>query len=199
MSRDTVGKQVLLASQDKTKYDPLEVAYAITDDVYAQLLICARRHSNIFDEKEYFLSLIVAGDPLIHGIRRHKYAAWLYLPSPRPEQSVYLYNKSTEQITRLWSLPNAKIMAVISEMKSVSPKWQQTKTWCDAFFNKNFWHLIRKENASEWLSEHEFLNAHREELIQSGGDQVSPDIPEAFDFSKVTPNQVVDPLTTILS
>ncbi len=197
--RETAGALALKAKQDKTVYDPLEVGYALSEGVYEQLLICGRRHASIFDEKEYFLSLNIAGDPLIHGLRRHKYAAWLYLPSPRPHQSVYLFDKSTETITRLWSLPQPWVMAIISEMKRVSPQWEQTKRWCDAFFNKHFWHLIRKENSSDWLSEHEYLNAHRKELIQAGGDQLAAEISQSFDFSKVATYKVIDPVTPVLN
>ncbi len=197
---ETAGSLSLKAKADKTKYDPLEVGHALTDDVYQQLLICANRHLDIFDEPEFFLSLIVAGDPLIHGIRRHKYAAWLYLPSPRPQQSVYHYDRRSERITRLWSLPNAKVMAIISEMPSVGMPWLATKVWCDAFYNKRFWHEIRAQHGrDDWLSEHEFLNAHRKELVESSLDEVSTNSPEAFDFSKVSAYKIVDPNATIAS
>ena len=195
--RKTAGELSLKARNDNTKYDPLEVGHALTDDVVKQLYICAERHLSIFDEDEFCLGLFVAGDPLIQGVRRHKYAAFLYLPSPRPEQSCYLYNKKNNSIKRLWSLPNAKVMAVISEMKQVAPKWKLTKEWCDAFFDGKFWEHIRRQHNISLLSEHEYLNVHREELIKSGGQESSALDPQPFDFSKIKIDKIIDTKTAI--
>ena len=157
MARKTAGEQAIQAASDKTKYDPLEVAYALTDDILQQLWICAQRHIPIFDENEYFITLNIASDPLIAGIRRHKYAAWLYLPSPRPEQSCFLFNKITFRLKRLWSLPKAETMALLSEQNIIAKPWVQTKGWVDAFYNLKFWEYIRKEHSICHLSEHEYL------------------------------------------
>ena len=195
--RKTAGELSLKASSDNTVYDPLEVGYAVCDDVINQLHICGLRHASLFDEDQYFLMLIIAGDPLIHGVKRHKYAAFIHMPSPRPEQSVYLYTKSTQKIKRLWSLPNAKIMAIISETPYVDKKWQMTKKWCDSFFNKTFWEDIRHQYGITHLSEHEYLNAHREELIKAGCKESETLIPQPFDFSKITIDQIIDTKTAI--
>ena len=188
----TAGEYSLKASRDNSRYDPLELGYAMTDDVINQLRICAERHEPIFDEVEYCLCLNVASDPLISHVKRHKYSAYLYLPSPRPEQSCYLYNKITKNIRRLWSLPNAKVMAIISEMPHVAAKWQMTKSWCDSFFNKEFWQIIRKQNNMSMLSEIEYLEANREKLIKSGCNECDPTLSQPFDFNKVVSNKIVD-------
>ncbi len=195
--RKTAGQLSIEASRDLTRYDPLEIGHALTDDVMEQLKVCAERHEKIFDEEEFCLILIIAGDPLIAGVRRHKYAAFLYLPQPRPQQSVYLYNKRTKTIRRLWSLPKAEVMAVISEMKGVAHQWKKTKRWCDAFFSGKFFEYIRHEHNIKILSESEFLNANREELIKSGCKQVDSTFSEPFDFSKVSINKIVDTKTAI--
>jgi len=143
VKRKTAGEQSLKASSDTTRYDPLEIGYALTDDVAEQLKICAERHYPIFDMDEFCLVLIIAGDPLIHNVRRHKYYAYPYLPQPRPQQAVFLFNKRTQKCKRLWCLPDAKVMATISEMGYVSPKWSLTKAWCDAFFEGDFFDRIR--------------------------------------------------------
>lgn len=196
--RKTAGELSLKARSDKTKYDPLEVGYALCGDVVEQLNICAQRHESIFGEDEYFVALLIASDPLIVGIRRHKYAAFLHMPSPRPEQSCYLYNKKTQRLKRLWTLPNALVMATISETKRVDRRWQKTKGWCDAFFNKTFWEHIRKEHGISHLSELEYLNANREELIKASPQQVEPTSPQPFDFSKVAIEKIVDTKTAIV-
>lgn len=193
--RKTAGELALKAASDKTKYDPLEVGYALTEDVVAQLQLCGERHSTIFDEEEYFLVLIIAGDPLIKGIRRHKYAAFLHMPKPRPEQSCYLYNKKTKKIKRLWTLPSAMVMATISEMRMVADKWRNTKNWCDAFYAGKFFEFIRKQHNVKYLSEREFSDAHSEEIVKSRGNQVDPGLTESFDFSKIKVDHIVDTKT----
>ena len=138
---------------------------------------------------------LVAGDPLISGVRRHKYYSYLYLPSPRPNQSVFLYNKKTAHLKHLWSLPNAKVMAIVSEMPTVDKKWQRTKNWCDSFFDGSFWHTIRDMHKITMPSETEYLNANREKLIQAGCKVPQTRFTDPFDFSKVSINKIVDTKT----
>ncbi len=156
--RKSAGERSQSCSQDKTRYDPLEVAHALLDDTLEQLIECAKKHEKIFQEDEFFLILIIASDPLIKHVRRHKYYAYMFMPSPRPQQVVFLYNRHTQKIRRLWSLPDAKVMATISEMGYVDPKWQQTKEWCDAFYDGDFFNHIRKSYNILHLSECEFLD-----------------------------------------
>jgi hypothetical protein len=184
--RKTAGELSLKATSDNKVYDPLEIGYALTEDVYHQLMICAEKHKTIFDETEYFVCLFVASDPLIKGIRRHKYAAFLYLPSPRPEQMCCLYNKVTNKLTRLWTLPSAAQMAHISETPIVSKRWQKTKGWVNAFYGLYFWEHIRKEYNIQHLSEYEYLKANRQKLINAGCKECPTPVSEPFDFSKVT-------------
>jgi len=190
--RKTAGEQSLKALSDNSHYDPLEVGEALCKDVIAQAFICARTHEKIFDEPEFFVCLFIAGDPLLHNLKRHKYAAFLYLPSPRPEQVCFLYNKTTQKLKRLWSLPNAKVMACISEAGYVNSKWRNTKVWCDAFYAGQFWETIRSQNNFNHLSEIEYIRLHREELIKSGAKDVDPSLTDAFDFDKIAIKQIVD-------
>ena len=207
-ARQTAGELSIKAAGDKANYDPLEVAHGMTDDVVEQLSICAKRHEPIFSENEFFVILQVAGDTLIKGIRRHKYAAFLHMPKPRPSQTCFLYNRHKQSFQRLWSLPNPEVMARLSEMTLVDPRWQLSKMWCDAFFegwkyepvgdkwvNKkesHFFNVIRKYYGINHLSEKEFLNANRHELIQAGNKDVESLPSEPFDFSKIDAKQVVD-------
>ncbi len=182
----TAGELDEKCARDSTKYDYLEVGHALTDDILDQLLICAHRHEKIFNEDEFFVGLIVASDPLIKHVRRHKYFALLYLPQPRPQQAIFLYNKKLGKIKRLWSLPDAKVMATISEMGYVSPEWTQTKGWCDAFFRGDFFNFIRGQHSISHLSESEYLETNREKLIKAGCKESETLLPEPFDFNKVS-------------
>jgi len=192
--RKTAGEQSVKAASDTTKYDALEVGHALTHDIAKQLMICAYRHEAIFDEDEYCVGYVIAGDPLIHNVMRRKFFAFLYLPSPRPNQAVFLYNKRKQQFTkRLWTLPNALTMAELSEMSYVHKNYREMKGWCDAFFKLKFWPYIRKQHGITMLSESEYLNANREELIKASPEQVKPSGPEPFDFSKIAVNKVIYP------
>lgn len=189
----TAGEKAQKALQDTTKYDPLDIGHAVNHDIETQFRITIDRHNPIFDEKEYCLGYILAGDPLIKTLVRRKFFALLYLPSPRPNQAVFLYNKGKDQITkRLWVLPNAWQMAKLSSATTVPKEYKTMKAWSDAFFNGTFWKFIRDMHKIDMLSEIEYLKANREKLIQAGCKEVDPSFSEPFDFSKVSAYKVVD-------
>lgn len=212
--RKTAGELSLKAASDSTKYDYLEVSHAICDDILEQVHICIDKHKDILNEPEFCVVMVFANDPLIQGVKRKKFYPWLYLPSPRPEQVVFLYRKVNDSIIRLWSLPNAKVMSIISDLKRVDKKWRQTKGWCDAFYygwkyDKDsdkwinttptfFYEYIRREHDIDLLSESEYLNANREKLIEAGCKEVDSTFTDPFDFSKVSVNKIVDTKTAIL-
>lgn len=198
--RETAGALAVKASSDSKRYDPLDTGYEATEGIAEQLQQCINLHNPIFNEKEYCIGFVYAKDPLIpYGLKRRKFFASLYLPSPRPEQTVFLYNKAKDALVcRLWTLPDWKRMALLSQLPSVDEEWKLMKQWCDAFYNKSFWHFIRKQHNIDMLSEHEYLNAHREELIQAGCKEVEPGTSEPFDFSKISVNKVVNSNDSIL-
>jgi len=193
--RKTVGEQSLLASGDNSTYDPLELGYALCDDVVEQMMIAAQRHERIFGEEEYFVILQIAEDPLIKGIMRKKYYAYLHLPSPRPEQTVFLYNKVTQKLKRLWSLPNFHIMEQLYLAPTVSEKWKKTKGWVKSFYDGYFWENIRKENNFNHLSESEYLFANRQKFIEAGAKECTSDFSDPFDFTKIKIDHIVDTKT----
>ncbi len=191
--RETVGALSLKASSDSTIYDALEVGHALTQDIARELAICAQRHKAIFDEDEYCVGYVIAGDPLIKNVMRRKFFAFLYLPSPRPNQCVFLFNKRMDKFTkRLWTLPNAMTMAELSEMTYVDPQYRDMKRWSDAFFDLKFWQYIRKQHNIDMLSEIEYLNANREKLIQAGCKETKSVAADPFDFGKITTDKIVN-------
>lgn len=198
MSRLTVGHQAFLASKDTTKYDPAELAEALTADLLKHVWDCIEAHDKIINEPEFCVVCLTATDCLIKGVKRRKFYAWPYLPSPRPNQICFLYERKIDKVSRLWSLPNAEVMAVISEMPRVDKRWHMTKIWCDSFFKGTFWEDIRAIYGTNMLSETEFLAAHREEFIKMGGKDIDPNLPQPFDFSKIPPNKVVNAGISVL-
>lgn len=211
VKRKRAGELAVQAASDPTKYNSLDVGYALTEDVQKEIEICIQKHLPIFDEPQFCVIMLIVKDPLIKGVMRRKFYAYPFLPKPRPGQLVMLYNKETHKLIRLWCLPDAITMAVISEMISVDKAWQRTKKWVDWFYegwqltaltadqfkytNKNpnsFFQNIRKEHNIKLESENEYLNANREKLIKAGCKEVDSGFSEPFDFSKIRIDHIVD-------
>jgi len=199
IERKTAGELSLKAGSDKTNYNLLELGHAVTDNIIEELRKCRETHNKIFDENEYCIIRQGATDCLIKRIKRYKYYAWLYLPSPRPDQTVFLYNKATDTFTkRLWSLPSAARMAQLASTSTFVPKeYQQMQAWSVAFFKGTFWDYIRYQHNIDMLSEKEYLLKHRQELLQAGCKLPSADVTEPFDFSKIDIKNVVDTVNPI--
>lgn len=194
----TAGELALKASLDETIYDGVEVAEATFARLHADLLKNAHAHVDKIDEPEFFVVWVRAGDPLLYNARRYKIYSYPYLPSPRPEQAVFLYRKAKDSLSFVWSLPPAKVMAAISEAGSVTKKWARTKGWCDAFFRGELWTLARKQQGFNHLSEIEYLKVNREKLIKAGCQECESALADPFDFSKITTDQVVDPNAAVV-
>jgi len=194
--RKTAGELSQKATSDKTKYDPLEIGHALTEDIIKEVFECGEAHRHKLGEDEYFVVMLKASDPLIKGVMRKKFYAWLFLPSPRPEQACFLFNKVTGKIKRLWSLPSAPVMEELYMRSNVAPQWQSTKVWVHAFYDGYFWQEIRKQNNFKHLSEIEFLHANRQKLIDAGAKDGPPLDPEPFDFSKIKIDHIENTTTS---
>lgn len=181
------GELAVKALSDTTKYDALEVGHAMAEDIPEQCYIAARNHASIIDENEYCVVMVIAKDPLIKNAIRRKFYCWPYLPKPRPNQSVFLYNKGKDRITkRLWVLPSDMVMAELACTSSaIHKRYATMQAWSIAFFEGTFWDYIRHEHDIKMLSEHEYFLKHREELIKAGCQLPLPGDTEAFDFGKI--------------
>lgn len=191
--RQTAGEKALKAASDTTKYDSMEMAHGLTESIVANLIECTQKHDSIFAEEEYCVVLQLANDPLIQNLKRRKFYGWPYLPKPRPNQAVFLYNKITGDIKRLWVLPEAETMIALYRKTNVYDCWKTMRLWSEAFFDGCFWETIRKQHDISMLSESEYLDAHREELVKAMGKDVESSSSESFDFGKVMSYEVVCP------
>ena len=182
------------AVSDNTNYNLLELGHAITDQIIEELRECRTIHNQIFDEEEYCIVRVIASDCLITGLKRYKYYGWLYLPSPRPDQTVFLYNKSLDMFTkRLWSLPSSARMAQLATTNTFVPKeYQQMQAWSVAFFKGTFWYYVRHDQNITMLSEREYISANREKLIEAGCQIPDSTFSEPFDFSKISIDKIID-------
>lgn len=213
MTRETAGELSRKALADNTKYKAIEVGHALADNIMPHLRQCIENHRNIINENEFCIVMLISKDPLIKNLMRRKFYAWPYLPKPRPNQSVFLYNKGLDAIThRLWILPSDMVMAELHSLTIVDKRYQTMKAWSDAFYkgwkyvkgagNREgtfintdpfyFWNYVRNDQKIALQSEHEYFLEHREELIQAGCKLPSPDDIEPFDFSKIAIEKIID-------
>lgn len=190
---NTAGELAVKAASDKVSYNSMEVAHALCDDVLEQIWICIDKHKPIINESVFCVVMVTAGDPLIKNMMRRKFYAWPYLPSPRPQQTCFLYRRSSDDIQYLWSLPDAMTMAELSSMPGVAQQWQRMKFWCDAFYSGRFHEHIRRQHGIILESESEYLNSHRKELIQAGCKERKTLVADPFDFSKISAKKVGNP------
>lgn len=217
--RLTAGQLSNQAKKDTTKYNALEVGNALADEIMPQLRQCIENHKTIIDENEFCIVMVISKDPLISNLQRRKFYAWPYLPKPRPNQSVFLYNKSLDQVThRLWVLPSDMVMAELHSLSQVDKAYRTMKKWSDAFykgwkFEKDpsvkgkgrfintdpfyFWEFVRRDQKIGMLSEHEYFLKHREELIKAGCKVPDSNCSEPFDFGKIQIKKIIDTQTTV--
>ncbi len=181
------------ALSDTTKYDALEVGHAMSEDIEQQLYQAAQNYHDMIDEDEFCVVMVVAKDPLLKNLIRRKFYCWPYLPSPRPNQSIFLYSKCAGRIIkRLWVLPSDMVMSELASLQIVDKRYKTMQAWSVAFFEGKFWEYIRYENNIDMLSEHEYVLKHREELIQAGCKLPTSNVAEPFDFDKIQIEKVID-------
>lgn len=196
MTRKTAGELSNKASSDNTKYDAIEVGHAMAEDIGEHLYEAARNYHDMIGEDEYCVVMIVAKDPLLKNLVRRKFYCWPYLPSPRPNQACFLYNKRLGKIKkRLWVLPSDMVMAELATLSTVHSRYKTMQAWSCAFFEGKFWEYIRYEHDIDMLSETEYLSKHREELIKAGCKIPDANWSESFDFSKIQIKNIVDTKT----
>lgn len=190
----TAGELSRKALNDQTRYDALEVGHALSDDIGQHLQQAIANYRDIIMEDEFCVVMIIAKDPLIPNLMRRKFYCWPYLPSPRPNQAVFLYNKPLDRITkRLWVLPSDMVMAELAGSDLiVHKKYATMQAWSVAFFKGTFWEYIRHEHGISMPSEHEYFLQHREELIKAGCKIPDSSFIEPFDFGKISIEKVVD-------
>jgi hypothetical protein len=198
--RVTAGELSRKALSDQTKYDAREVGHALADDINKHLQEAIANYVDIIDEPEFCVVMVIAKDPLIPNLMRRKFYCWPYLPSPRPNQAVFLYNKSLARITkRLWVLPSDMVMAELAGSNLlVNKRYQTMQAWSVAFFKGTFWEYVRHESNTDMLSEHEYFLKHRDELIQAGCKIPDSSYSEPFDFGKIAIEKIINTKQAVL-
>jgi hypothetical protein len=198
--RYTAGELSRKVSADTTKYNALEVGHAMTEDLEQHLWASIDIYKDMINEPEFCVVMLIAKDSLLSNLTRRKFYCWPYLPQPRPNQAVFLYNKAKDKITkRLWVLPSDMVMAELASLAVVDRRYKTMQAWSCAFFEGKFWEYIRYEHDINMPSESEYLAQHRDELIKAGCKLPKPGFTEAFDFSKIGVKQVIDPVEAVIA
>ena len=200
--RISAGELSRKALSDTTKYDAREVGHAMADDIDKHLDECIEKHLNYVDQEgnhpfrmldEFCVVMVLAKDNLIKNVIRRKFYCCPFLPSPRPNQAVFLYRKSAGRIVqRLWVLPSDMVMAELASLAIVDKRYKTMQAWSVAFFEGKFWEYIRYEHGIQLLSQQEYISKHREELIQAGCKLLDPNYSQPFDFDKINIEKVID-------
>ncbi len=196
-TRKTAGELSHKVSNDTTKYDAIEVGHAMADDIASQVRQAVENHVNMIDEPEFCVVMVIAEDPLIKNLKRRKFYCWPYLPSPRPNQAVWIYRKRNDSINRLWVLPSAMVMAELTSLAIVHKKYQTMQAWSLAFYQGTFWEYIRYEHGIDMLSEQEYISENRDKLLKAGCKEPDSSFTDPFDFSKIAVKKVVDSQTVL--
>lgn len=192
-TRVSAGELSRKAMADTTKYDALEVGHAMADDIEKHLYDAVKNYHNMINENEFCVVMVVAKDPLLKNLVRRKFYCWPYLPSPRPNQAVFLYSKSAGRIIkRLWVLPSDMVMAELAQLAILDKRYKTMQAWSVAFFEGKFWEYIRYESQINMPSEHEYFLQHREELIKAGCKVPDADYTQPFDFDKIGIEKIID-------
>jgi len=198
--RKTAGELANKALSDTTTYDALEVAYAVTDDFFKEMYKAVENYHQHIDQDEFCVVMIIASDPLIHNLKRRKFYCWPWLPKPRPNQTVLLYNKVLDKFTkRLWVLPCAEVMAELSSSNLIlDKKYQTMRDWSVAFYLGRFWEFIRYQHQITMLSQEEDMKLHPSKFHQSFKDDPDSSDSQAFDFSKIQCGQFTDSIDSLI-
>jgi hypothetical protein len=197
--RKTAGQLALKALSDPTKYKADEVGHAMSEGIEEHLYESVKKYHDMIDEDEFCVVMVVAKDNMIKNVIRRKFYCWPYLPSPRPNQAVFLYNKKVSRITkRLWVLPSDVVMSELASLVTVDARYKTMQAWSIAFFEGKFWEYIRYESKIDMPSEREYFLEHRDKLIKAGCQIPDADYTEPFDFSKIHIEKIVDTTTAAL-
>jgi hypothetical protein len=201
-TRVSAGELSRKALADETKYDALDIGHAMADDIGKHLEECIETHLKYIDEEgkhpyqmldQFCVVMVIAKDNLIKNVIRRKFYCCPFLPSPRPNQAVFLYMKSAGKIVRrLWVLPSDMVMSELASLAVVDKTYKTMQAWSVAFFEGKFWEYVRYESGTTMVSQQEYLSQHREELIESGCKLLDPDYTKAFDFDKIHIKKVID-------
>lgn len=153
--------------KDRTKYKSMEVAEQQLLSLPKQLEELIERAEKELEEDTFALVMILKKDFRMPYVVKRIFFYSAFLPKPMPDQAVWVYNRKTQKLTFMWSLPEPEGCAYLSYMVQVDPKWKRTADWCKGYFNKTLIDQRRKETGVKLETESEFLELNRNKLTNA--------------------------------
>ena len=105
-SRETVGKIALdLQAKQPDSADPIEMERAMHEDYGKNMLECL--HTGQLDfVGDFYIVVITKCEPLMTNVLRNYFFNRKSCPTPDYDQTVYRYNKTTDDLDFLWVIPS---------------------------------------------------------------------------------------------
>ena len=207
--RMTAGELSKKAMADTSKYNAIDVGHAMADDIGKHLDECIQTHLNYPGEASDFpfrqldqfaVVMVIAKDNLIKNVIRRKFYCCPFLPSPRPNQAVFLYTRCSGKIVkRLWVLPSDMVMAELASLAVVDKRYKTMQAWSVAFFEGKFFEYVRYESGTTMVSQQEYISQHREELVQAGCKLLDSNYTNPFDFDKISIEKIIDTQESLIN
>lgn len=106
MNNDTVGKiaSELMVKSPESR-DPIELQREMQKDYLKNLIEAAERGKKEFPG-DFFLVVLTKNERLMANVFRNYFFPRLTCPTPDYDQSVFRFNKKTEDITYIWTIPS---------------------------------------------------------------------------------------------
>jgi hypothetical protein len=104
--KETVGKisSDLLAKEPESR-DPIELQQSMQENYFSNLLECISNNQNNY-QKHFFIVVITKNERLMPNVFRNYFYARKTCPTPDYDQTVWRYDKSSDELEYLWTIPS---------------------------------------------------------------------------------------------
>ena len=83
----------------------IELEREMQKEYMKNVLECIDAHKKMFDS-DFYVVVITKREPLMPNVLRNYFMARLSCPTPDYDQSVYKYNRSSQSIDYIWTIPS---------------------------------------------------------------------------------------------
>lgn len=106
IKKETVGKIALdLMQKEPDSRDPIELERAMQEDYMKHLIEKTQEATKKYDN-DFYVVVITKNEKLLPNAFRNYFFHRHSCPSPDYDQSVYKYNRQSEQLEYLWTVPS---------------------------------------------------------------------------------------------
>lgn len=103
--KDTVGKiSSELIQKEPESRDPIELERSMQQEYFSNLLECIATNQNKY-QKHFFIVVITKNERLMPNVFRNYFYARKTCPTPDYDQTVWRYDKSSDELEYLWTIP----------------------------------------------------------------------------------------------